>query len=134
MNWFTKDIVSASSDEHKQALLNQDGGCEHVEKNVALGHAVHKEMDTFGPVSTFLCCKACHLKAKAEEGQIVLICQDCKNPVKRIGGILWRWYDFNAAQGDKAIFVCASCQGQHNHRVRVSRDAQAYVEEFGEEQ
>jgi hypothetical protein len=54
MNWFTKRIIVSQSDEEKQKQLHHDGGCEHVEADISLAYANHREMDSFGTVGSWV--------------------------------------------------------------------------------
>jgi hypothetical protein len=122
MNWFTKRIIVSQSDEEKQKQLHHDGGCEHVEADISLAYANHREMDSFGTVGSWVCCKDCHEKAANAEGEETEVCRDCKTPTKRKEGFFWRWYDFYAAQGDEPVFVCNGCKDKPAHVERVRRD------------
>lgn len=132
MNWFTKSIIAPNDDAYKQARLNEDGGCEHVEKDVNLAHAIHREMDSFGTVGSWVCCQPCHEAAKAKEDEETHVCADCKTPVKKKEGFLWRWYDFYAAQGDEPMFICTPCESKSTHVERVRRDNADRAAEFGD--
>lgn len=132
MNWFTRTVVEGSSAERKQELLDKDGGCEHVEKDVNLGTILRAERDSFGPVGTYLCCKACDEKATEEEDNEERCCKDCKQMVKKKEGAEWRWYDFYAPQGDEPIFICNACRLLPKHLDRVARDDRDRAAELGE--
>lgn len=131
MNWFTRAIVSDKSAAHKQKLLDQDGGCEHVEKDINLAYALRAERDSFGPVSTWLCCKACEEAAEEAEGEVEEVCADCGKTHKAKDGIAWKWYDFYAAQGDEPLQICNECRKAEKHLERVRRDREDYEAEMG---
>jgi len=133
MNWFTSRVVESASVQEKQKLLAQDGGCEHVETDASLGYIVHTERDSFGIVGTCLLCKACNEAAQEEADNEEHTCVDCKQSVKQKDGIFWKWYDFYAAQGDEALFVCDCCRTQPAHVNRVKRDERERQEEFGDD-
>jgi hypothetical protein len=131
MNWFTRVIVDAHDRARKQEFFERDSGCEHVEKDVSLAFAMRSENDSFGPVSTFVCCQACDLKAEEAEGNEECVCHDCKTTVKKKDGIEWKWYDFHAPQGDEPYFICNTCRYLEKHRSRVAKDQADYNWEFG---
>lgn len=131
MNWFTNRIVTGSTVERKQELLAQDGGCEHVEKDINLAYALRSEKDTFGPVSTWLCCEACDKAATEAEGEVEEVCTDCGKTHKAKDGIAWKWYDFYAAQGDEPLQICNECRKAEKHLDRVARDRADYEAEMG---
>jgi hypothetical protein len=132
MNWFTKNIIAASSAEYKKELLDKDGGCEHVEADINLAYACHRENDSFGTVGSWVCCKACHEQAANADGEKTEVCRDCKTVTKRKDGFFWRWYDFYAAQGDVPIFICDGCRDKPTHQARVRRDNDDRYAEFGD--
>lgn len=132
MNWFTRGVLAGDA-AYKQKQFDQDGGCEHAEKDINLAQVVRREMDSFGPVSSYVCCKACDDKAAEEEDNQEVGCQDCKMVVKKKDTISWRWYDFYAAQGDEAVVICNACRVLPKHLDRVARDDQDRRAEFGDE-
>ncbi|BAQ02689.1 hypothetical protein AVU38_gp161 [Ralstonia phage RSL2] len=132
MNWFTRGIIVGDV-EHKQKLIAEDSACEHVEADVNLATVIRREMDSFGPVSSFVCCKACDEKADEEEGNEECHCADCKLTVKKKDGFEWRWYDFYAAQGDEPLFICNACKELDKHKARVARDDADRRAEFGDD-
>lgn len=131
MNWFTKRNISGSSTDRKQELLQQDGGCEHVEKDPSLAAYEYAENDSFGKVSSFVCCKECHEKREQEEGETTVVCHDCYLSKKKKDTIQWKWYDFMAKQGDEALTICSSCQQAEKHVQRVRNDEADRYEELG---
>lgn len=131
MNWFTRDCIEQRTAQEKQNLLDQDGGCEHVEKDINVAYAVRWEKDTFGPVSSYVCCKECDAAAAKEADEEECTCRDCKQRVKAKDGIRWKWFDFYAPQGDEPIFVCNGCRGKETHLARLSQDKADYDAEFG---
>lgn len=132
MNWFTRGIIVGDV-EHKQKLAAQDGACEHVEADINLATIIRREMDSFGPVSSFVCCKACDEKATEEEDNEDCHCADCKLTVKKKDGFEWRWYDFYAAQGDTPLFICNKCKELDRHKARVARDDADRRAELGDD-
>lgn len=129
MNWFTRSDISASSPEYKQARLEEDGGCEHVDADINLAVALRREMDSFGPVSSHVCCKACDEKAQEEEGNEPHECRDCHLTFPKKEGVLWKWYDFYAPQGDEPLFICNGCKTQPTHQNRLKKDQEDYERE-----
>lgn len=132
MNWFTRGIIIGSA-EHKQKMFDQDGGCEHAEKDINLAQVIRREMDSFGPVSSYVCCKACDDKAQEEEDNEECVCKDCGLSKKKKEGAEWRWYDFYAPQGDVAPFICNECRKLPKHLDRVARDDADRRAELGDE-
>lgn len=132
MNWFTSNIIVQYSAKRKQELIEQDGGCEHVEHNPELAYAVKRENDSFGVVGQYVVCQACDKKVDEEEGNVEHVCNDCKQTFKAKDGIAWKWYDFYAASGDKPLFVCKACEGEKKHKSRVEKDRLDYEMEFGD--
>lgn len=99
--------------------------CEHVEAGTT-PHSLLCEDDSFGAVGRYVACEACAKKARDEERAVQYTCVDCKQPHTLAEGlILWRWYDFYAAQGDEPTPVCATCQTGPKHKQRVARDREA---------
>lgn len=131
MNWFTREYHGKDSFEMKKKLVEQDGGCEHVEADPNLVAYVRYEKDSFGPVSSHAVCEACDKLADEEEGNEIHTCTDCKQDKPLKEGVLWKWYDFYAAQGDEPLFVCNCCKKEPKHLQRVAADRRAYDEEFG---
>jgi hypothetical protein len=131
MNWFTRGAIVGDA-AYKTKLLNEDGGCEHVEKDINLAAVLRREMDSFGPVSSYVCCQACDTKALEEEDNEECVCRDCGMTVKKKDGIEWRWYDFYAPQGDEALFICNACKVLPKHQNRVARDDQDRRDEDGD--
>jgi hypothetical protein len=132
MNWFTRGLIMGSP-EYRQKLLNEDGGCEHAEADINLAQVLRREMDSFGPVSSYVCCQACDTKALEEEDNEERGCRDCKMVVKKKDGIEWKWYDFYAPQGDEAIFICNACKVLPTHLNRVANDDRNRQEELGDD-
>lgn len=133
MNWFTRTNVQGFPAARVQVLLEQDGGCEHVVQDIKLAYVMHRENDSFGPVSSYVCCQACDEAIKAREGEEEHVCHDCKKTVKSKDGSFWKWYDFYAAQGDVPLFICNCCIGLPTHKARVARDKADYEAEFGDD-
>lgn len=132
MNWFTHRVIAGNPTNQLQAHLSEEGGCEHVENDINLAHALRREMDSFGPVSSFVYCKACDEAIEEGEGNEERHCHDCKQPVKKKDGVEWRWYDFYAPQGDEPLFVCNGCRDKEPHQNRVRRDREDRDAELGE--
>ncbi len=131
MNWFTKDYIANTSLEHKQKMVDQDGGCEHAEADASVVAYVRYEKDSFGPVSSYACCAECDKRADEEEDNEIHTCHDCKQDKPQKDGIHWKWYDFYAAQGDEPLFICNCCRKEPKHLKRVEDDRRAHDEEFG---
>ena len=58
-------------------------------------------------------------------------CADCEKLVPLKDGVLWRWYNFCAPQGDVPLFVCNECRKLEAHRQRLARDAREFEWAFG---
>lgn len=131
MNWFTKSTIGHLPVEKKQALIDQDGGCQHVENDPSLATHVSRENDSFGIVSQYVCCQACFEELKQEEGRKVVTCNDCHGVFEAKDTKQWRWYDFYAAQGDIPLTVCNTCWDKDRHQNRMAKDHQDYIDELG---
>lgn len=129
MNWFTKSYVSNNSLERKKQLFEEHGGCEHVEADPSVMAVVAYENDSFGREGYCLC-EACDDLSVEHEDNEEHVCHDCKSckPLKE--GVMWKWYDFYAAQGDEPLFICNECRKKDTHINRVRRDRQDYEEEM----
>lgn len=132
MNWFTKSYVSSKTLENKKRIIDRsDDCCEHVAADPALLFAVHRENDSFGSESTCLC-EACSGKVTEEEEAEEHVCADCGATFTlESGGVLWKWYDFYAAQGDEPRPICGACRTSERHLARVRKDRADYEEESG---
>lgn len=131
MNWFVRTGVSGNSAAHNTKLLNQDAGCEHVEKDIGLAYALRSEKDTFGTVGSYLCCKECDDLAETRDDELEEICRDCGKTHKAKDGIAWKWYDFYAPQGDEPLQICDECKKLPKHIERVRADRADYEAETG---
>lgn len=121
MNWFTKSFVANVSLSKKQALAQENDCCEHVEKDNSQLAVVSYENDSFGREG-YGKCQACFDKAEEQADEQLHTCNDCKSEVPLNKGVMWRWYDFYAAQGDEPLFVCDCCRPLDKHQARVKRD------------
>lgn len=130
MNWFVTDYIAGNSLAYKQERAEEDSCCEHVEKDPSCATHNHKEMDTWGPVSTWVCCEACHKEAEEREGAELVTCHDCGQEVESKDTISWKWYDFYAPQGDEPLVICNECRVKEKHRERVRKDREDYDREF----
>ena len=104
--------------------------CEHILAGAPC-FCEYVESDSFGTVGEAPVCKECYDIAEAESQSELHTCIDCKTIVPRSEGIFWRWYDFYAAQGDEAAFVCHECRKKPQHIRRVEKDQAAREEELG---
>jgi len=132
MNWFTRLSIQDRNETQKKDLASQDSSCPHVEKDINLAYALRREMDSFGPVSSWVCCKKCDDKETEREGLETAVCHDCSKSVMKKDSFLWRWYDFYAPQGDIPLRVCNACRHAPKHIERVRRDQEDYEQEFGQ--
>lgn len=132
MNWFTNRVISGNSAKHKQELLDQDGGCEHVVADINLAFEYRAENDSCGVVSSWVCCKECSDAADQAEGEEERVCSDCGKTHKAKDGISWKWYDFYAPQGDEPLEICNECRKAEKHIERVRRDREDYEQEMGD--
>ena len=121
MNWFTKSFVDHVSLSKKQALVQENDCCEHVENDNSQLAVVSYENDSFYREGYGMC-QACFDKAEEQEGEELHTCNDCKSEVPLKKGVMWKWYDFYAAQGDEPLFVCDCCRPLATHQARVNRD------------
>lgn len=131
MNWFTKSVIGHLSTEKKQALIDEDRGCRHVEKDATLATHVSRENDSFGVVSQYVCCRACFEKLKQREGKEIVTCNDCHGKFEAKDTMQWIWYDFYAPQGDIPLTVCNTCWSKDRHQNRMANDRQDRIDELG---
>lgn len=129
MNWFTKSNAQGLSASKKAALAAESDCCEHVTKDPSVMAYVHYENDSFGREGHCLCSQ-CHEAIESKENEEVHTCRDCNCELPLKDGIMWKWYDFVASQGDEPTFVCNSCCKLANHLSRVDRDKRNYDDEF----
>lgn len=130
MNWFTTSDISGRSVEAKKELAEEDSCCEHVEQDPSVAVACMRENDSFGPVSTYVCCQACLDKAEEAEGEEEVVCDDCQKTVKKKNSYEWKWYDFYAAQGDEPLVICDDCRKAPKHQARIKKDREDCEEEM----
>ena len=127
MNWYVHKVIG----EVKQSDIDRalDGHCEHV----TVGMKVHLvgEQDSFGPVTRFLYCVECYNKAKEEEEEELVFCDDCGKEVPKKNTIEWKWYDFYAPQGDEPLTICNDCKAGEKHKKRVEDDKSKRDLEYG---
>lgn len=122
MNWFTQSHIAHLSAKRKLALSMEDSCCEHVEADPSCAVTVRREMDSFGPVSSYVVCTACDDKACEEEDNREYTCYDCGKEFPLKGGTLYKWWGFYAPQGDEELPVCNHCRIQPKHLARLKRD------------
>lgn len=130
MNWNTSSYIAGHSVERKKKLAEEDSCCEHVEADPSTAAYIYRENDSFGPVSSYVCCRACHETSEEEEGEEEVVCYDCKQTVKQKDTVSWKWYDFYAPQGDEPLIICNECRMKEKHLERRRKDQAAYEEEM----
>jgi len=134
MNWFTASFVTGATPEKKAVLAAENDCCDHVSENPLVMFAVWRENDSFGSEGYCLC-EDCY---EAQQNQIeeeVHTCNDCNGDFTLAsGGILWKWYDFYAAQGDEELPVCGECRKKNAHLTRLARDRRDREQDWGEEE
>lgn len=130
MNWFTKKIMADNDTAAKQKVVNEWGGCEHVEADPSKLFVVHYENDSFGREG-YGVCEACDRKRTEDEGSQFYTCVDCKTskPLKEM--LVWTWYDFFAAQGDEPYHLCRPCFTADKHQNRMRKDREDRDWELG---
>lgn len=121
MNWFTESYVLGNSLKHKTELVEEWGGCEHVEKDPSLLVVVKYENDPWGREGYCLC-EQCSEESDKAEDEIEEICYDCGGVFKRKDTISWKWYDFYAPQGDEPLIICNDCRKKDKHIQRIVKD------------
>lgn len=132
MNWFTRRTLRgefSTEEQAKKVVARYDGCCEHVEANPMLAFGVTAENDSFGSES-YCMCEACWDKQTEEEEDEEHVCFDCKKKFKLKDGVLWKWYDFYAPQGDEPLPICNECAGKEKHLTRVRKDRADLEEEL----
>ena len=132
MNWFTRRTLRGefSTEEQAKKVVGRFGGCcEHVEANPMLAFGVTAENDSFGSES-YCMCEACWDKMSEEEDEEEHVCFDCNQKFKLKDGVLWKWYDFYAPQGDEPLPICNECSGKEKHLARVRKDRADLKEEL----
>ena len=130
MNWFTRKDISSNSVAFKSKRAEEDACCEHVQADPSCAVSLRREVDSFGPVSSYVCCADCEKLAEEAEENETHTCADCKCEFPLKEGMLWKWYDFYPQQGDEPIAVCNSCRVKEKHVQRVRKDRQDYEAEF----
>ena len=129
MNWNTTKFDAPSI---ARALADDRSDlCEHVEKDKKLAYVVRSELDSFGPVGVYVCCKACEDEYKKAEDEELVTCADCKQEKPRSETFEWRWFDFYAPQGDEPLIICTTCRKGEKHAKRVREDADRLLREDG---
>lgn len=130
MNWFTMSFVSYKSTDKKAALAAENDCCEHVEVDSSVMFAVSRENDSFGSEG-YCMCESCYQAQQKQVEQETHVCRDCKQEFTlESGGVLWKWYDFYAAQGDEEIPICGECRKKEKHINRIRRDIEDRYEEM----
>lgn len=131
MNWFTTSLAfKLSATQTKADTVTEHGGCEHVEENPELLHAVQFEHDSFGKEG-YCVCESCYNSGKEAEGAEPTSCTQCGAVHPKREMHVWQWYDFLASQGDKPLILCPSCHRSDEHRERIRRDNQNLENELG---
>ena len=129
MNWTVDRLVLKVTQKNIDSV---EDVCPHVH----VGGSAHYvgEQDSFGPVSSWLCCDECYAeaeKAQAARDQVETeVCHDCKQEVPRKDILEWKWYDFYAPQGDEPLCICKSCWTKEKHVQRRAKDDADYNEEM----
>jgi len=130
MNWFTRENITTRSEDKKKELIEQDGACPHAEKDLNLAQVLRSEKDTWGPVSTYVCCFECDEKTSQQEQKEIVVCCDCSGSFEKSETIQWKWYDFYAPQGDQPMTICRGCRSKEKHQERVRKDREDYDSEM----
>lgn len=130
MNWFTHRVIEGVSTELKAEYAAEDSCCQHVEADPAVAYELSREMDSFGPVSTHVMCKACSEAAEKAADEELIRCDDCgvEKPRKEVR--TWKWYDFYAPQGDEPMEICTTCWSAEKHRERMRKDREDLEDEL----
>lgn len=129
MNWFTKTYCGTFPLERKVELLEEHGGCDHVENDPSLMFCVSYENDAWGREG-YCMCQSCTENAEEAEGQEMVTCHDCGQEFQKKDTIEWRWYDFYAPQGDEPLTICEGCRHKETHLERRRRDRADLEEEL----
>lgn len=131
MNWFTETVVSNKTKEEKDKIARKllDNCCDHVNEGSQPLYGYKAEHDSFG-FESYGMCEACWTEAKEQEMKEEITCRDCKKRHPKSEVLLWKWYDFYAAQGDEPIPVCHGCLKKPVHQARMKQDLEDYEWEF----
>ena len=130
MNWFTKKIIVDKDTAAKIKLVEEWGGCEHVEADPGKLYVVHYENDSFGREGYCLC-EECDTEREEDEGNQLYTCTDCKVKFPLKDMLVWKWYDFFAVQGDEPLHLCKSCYAAPKHQERIRKDQEDRDWELG---
>jgi len=127
MNWEVRGVTRFTAEKAEMA----DHVCEHID----IGDNCHYagEQDSFGPVTRFYYCSACHQAAEEEAGEELTCCQDCGREFKMKDILAWKPWDFDPRDGSEPRHVCIECQGLERHKDRVARDKADYRRECDDE-
>lgn len=129
MNWFTNKVFP-----NLNSVTDLEDQCDHLEDNPNQPVYVTYENDSFGIVGSYAACESCkEEQRKKEQEETILGCYDCKQPTKLKDGTHWRWYDFYAAQGDVAMFICNECWNKPSHQRRMAKDKRDEEMELGDQ-
>jgi hypothetical protein len=122
MNWIAKGIILP---KHAKlfAETKADGGCcDHVEADPELARRWQEERDSFGGDGKYVMCEACYQEQKEEEGNMEVVCHDCRRAVLKKDTVEWRPYDSIPSDGDEALVICNDCAEAEPHLTRVRND------------
>ncbi len=111
-------------------MVEENDCCEHFTADASKLVVVSYENDSFGREG-YGSCQECYDKSLAVVEEETHTCTDCKKSVPLKDGLMWKWYDFYAPQGDEPLFVCNECRKLEKHRERLAKDARDYEWEFG---
>ena len=101
------------------AAIDDEGACEHVLKDRTLAVIVIEERDGFGTVGMIAHCEPCWKKCQQEQQEEEVECADCGEWFPRKTMRAWKGFDFNPAEGDEEIHICATCLKGDRHKKRV---------------
>lgn len=128
MNWFTQSHVETASLEKKKKLLEEWGGCDHVNEDPSKIVVVSYENDSFGREGYCICAE-CLEKSEQKELEEEHCCHDCKQSFPLKDGVLWKEWNFDPRDGSEPIFICNSCRTKEAHITRVRNDKADYEAE-----
>lgn len=126
MNWFTNGAVRNISSA--RSLMNEGGGCEHVEADISKAEYWSAENDSWGREVQVYCAE-CWKAAQEEEDNQEECCCDCGKTVLHKDVILWKPYYFNPRDGSEPLVICNECAELPNHQQRIARDRADYEAE-----
>ena len=121
MNWFTESYFGGVSLQRKETLLQEHGGCSHVEEDVQKLAYVMYENDAWGREGHCVC-EGCHEKSHKEKDDQEEVCYDCQGVFRSGDMKAWKPYDFNPRKGDRYLHICKDFQTKPKHLDRVKRD------------